>query len=79
MQRSSPKCCDHVEKTRFRVQNHPLYFYFFPRAATGGRFALPERAFFPEFGFPEFASGSSLPAQRAATTRGRFDPVERAR
>jgi hypothetical protein len=57
MSRSSSKCCDHVEKTRFRVQNHPLYFYFYPRAATGGCFALPELAF-----FPEFASGSSLPA-----------------
>ena len=46
MSRYSPKCCDHVEKTRFRAQNHRLSFCFFSEAATtGGRFAFPELAF----------------------------------
>ena len=51
MQRSSSKCCDHVEKTSFRVRNHRLYFIFF----------LGSYRTCIQNGFPEFASGSSLP------------------
>jgi hypothetical protein len=51
MSRYSSKCCDHVEKTQFLVRNHHLYFCYLSRTAAGRC-----------FGFPEFASGSSLPA-----------------
>jgi hypothetical protein len=46
MSRFSPKCCDHVEKTRFRAQNHRLSFSYFSRTAIGWRVNYPERAWF---------------------------------
>ena len=52
MSRYSAKMGDHVEKTSFRVRNHRLYFIFFL-----GSYRTCIRN-----GFPEFASGSSLPA-----------------
>ena len=67
MSRSSPKCCDHVEKTRFRARNHRLYFYYFPRTASGGRFAFPELAFRSSLPAPgSYHSGSLRPRLKGA-------------
>ena len=67
MSRSSSKMGDDVEKTSFRVRNHRLYLVIFLGQLPDGVLIIRNEH-------------SVLPCpSRAATTRGRFDPVEPAR
>jgi len=64
MSRYSSKIRDHVDKTRFRAQNHRLYLVIFLGQLPDGVLIIRNEH-------------SVLPCpSRAATTRGRFDPVE---